>query len=74
MCIRYCDAQLDVNEVSTTFHEKEHLDVATLFMIAKGILLRFNMDVKLCKWQRFDGAANMAGLLNGLQAKIGEIL
>jgi hypothetical protein len=73
MCLRFCDNRLDIHEVITGFHELEHQDSATLFSITADILIRFNMDMKHYREICTDGAANVAGSMNGLQAKIREL-
>jgi hypothetical protein len=73
VCLRYCDAQLDIREVFTGFHDLVKQDAMRLFSITKNILTRYNLDINRCRGQCFDGAANVAGALNGLQAKVREI-
>ena len=72
ICFRYCDSQLEIHELFTGFHELEHQDAETLFKIVNDILLRFNVDLNNCSGQCYDGAANVAGSLNGLQSRIRE--
>ena len=72
MCFRYCDYQLDVHEVFVGFHELERQESTTLFTITKDIFSRYNMDIENCRGQCYDGAPNVAGSLNGLQAKISQ--
>jgi len=47
-------------------------NASTLFAVTQDILTRFNLDIKLCRGQCFDGASNVAGSVNGLQSKIRE--
>ena len=46
--------------------EVETTDAATLCSIIKDVLLRVNLQLTQCRGQAYDGAANMAGHLNGL--------
>jgi hypothetical protein len=73
MCYRYCDSSLEIHEVFVGFHDIERQDATTLFNITKDILMRHNIDIKRCRGQCYDGAGNVAGHLNGLQAKVREV-
>ena len=73
ICFRYCDTKLQIHEVFTGFYELERQDAATLFTIIRDILCRFNIDINNCRGQCYDGAANVAGSLNGVQAKIRDV-
>ena len=55
------------------FHELERQDAETLLTITKDILLRFDININNCRGQCYDGAANVAGSINGLQSKIREM-
>ena len=50
--------------------EVEATDAATLCSIIKNILLCVSLELKQCHGQAYDGAANMAGHLNGLAAHL----
>ena len=73
MCLRYCNNELKTEEVFVGFYELDRQDASTLFAVVNDILLRFNLDIKKCRGQCYDGAANVAGHLNGLQAKIRDV-
>lgn len=69
-CFRICDAQLQVHELFVGFRELAQQDAETLFTTVKQVLENSNVNFSNCRGQCFDGAANVAGHLNGLQAKI----
>jgi Domain of unknown function (DUF4371)/hAT family C-terminal dimerisation region len=69
-CIRYCDQKLDTHELFMGFYELEQQDANTLLKVVTDVLLRFNLRESNCRGQCYDGAANVAGALNGLQSKI----
>lgn len=73
MCIRYVDSDFDIHEVFIGFYELARQDATTLFTVVKDILLRMNIDIQHCRGQCYDGAANVAGSLSGLQTKIRDI-
>jgi len=47
-----------------------HQDAETLFATVKDVLHNSNVNINNCRGQCFGGAADVAGHLNGLQAKI----
>lgn len=44
----------------------------TLFEMLKDVLLRLSLPIKNCRGQCYDGASNMSGIQNGLQARVKE--
>ena len=52
-------------------YQLEKTDAETITSSVKDILLRGNLKTEdLLRWQTYDGAANMAGCLNGVAARI----
>ena len=51
-------------------YELEKTDAETITTSLKDILLRCNLTINDCRWQTYDGAANMAGSRNGVAARI----
>jgi hypothetical protein len=62
----YC-VSVTLNEMFTGFHELERQDAETLFTIT--IIPTLDINIINCRGQFFDGAANVAGSINGLQSK-----
>uniref|UniRef100_H3ACG0 HAT C-terminal dimerisation domain-containing protein n=1 Tax=Latimeria chalumnae TaxID=7897 RepID=H3ACG0_LATCH len=59
--------------VSTDFigmYQLEKMDAATITRSLKDILVCCNLKVKDCRWQSYDGAANMSGPLSGVATQI----
>ena len=73
VCIRLCTSQLEINEVFVGFYELEKQDAATLLKVVLDILLRLQLDIGRCRGQCYDGAANVAGHLHGLQMKVRDL-
>ena len=48
----------------------DKVSVDSLFLVLKDVLIRFNLDLKDCRGQGYDGASNMAGRFRGLQALV----
>ncbi|KAK9679870.1 protein of unknown function (DUF4371) [Popillia japonica] len=57
-----------LNFISNTGHKSEQVTNAVT-----STLTQFGIDISNCRGQSYDKAANMAGIYNGLQAKIKEI-
>ena len=51
----------------------EKTDASTLVSVIKDVLIRCNLPITKCRGQAYDGAANMAGHINGVAAKIAAI-
>ena len=64
--IRWVENDYQVHEDLIGLAEVETTDAATLCTVIKDILLRVNLQLTQCRGQAYDGAANMAGHLNGL--------
>ncbi len=73
VCIRYVSPSLQVHEIFVGFYETTSTKSSTMFDIAQDVLTRFEMQISNCRGLCFDGAANMAGNVTGLQKKITEI-
>ena len=61
---------LSVHEDFLGMYELEKTDAETITTSLKDILLRCNLTIDDCRWQTYDGAANMAGSKNGVAARI----
>lgn len=73
ICIRHVSPDLQVHETFVGFYETPSTNSSTLFEIAQDVLTRFELKMSDCRGQCFDGAANMAGNITGVQKKIIEI-
>ena len=67
--IRWVENDYQVHENLIGLVEVEATDAATLCSIIKDVLLRVNLQLSQCRGQAYDGAANMAGHLNGLAVR-----
>ena len=61
---------LSVHEDFLGMYELEKTDAETITTSLKDILPRCNLTIDDCRWQTYDGAANMAGSRNGVAARI----
>lgn len=71
---RYVDESLVVHESFLGFYETPSTDSETLFKIVLDALLRFEIDIRKCRGQCYDGAFNMSGEITGLQTRIRELV
>ena len=69
-CVRFCNSKIESEEVFFEFHKTSRTDSETLFNMGKSSLLSFGLSLSGVRGQGYDGASNMAGRQNGLQAKI----
>ena len=69
-CLRFCDQQFNIHELFMGLYELAQQDSTILFKAVNNVLVRFNLNESNCRGQRYNGAANVAGTINGLQAKI----
>jgi Domain of unknown function (DUF4371) len=72
-CFRICNEELEVHEMFISFCDLQQQDAETLFNTVKQVLNNNKVEISNCRGQCFDGAANVAGHLNGLQAKIRDV-
>ena len=73
VCFRYVLPDLDLHKTFMGFYETAATDAATLFVLISDSVVRFNIKLDNCRAQYFDGAANMAGHVSGLQRRISDI-
>lgn len=72
ICFRYIDKEFQVHEEYAGLYNIPRTDAESLFKVVEGIFAHFNLSHSDCKGQCFDCAANMAGLISGLQKRIKE--
>lgn len=73
VCVRTVDENFNIREFFLGFYNTEVTDADTLFRILKDVLLRSNLNIQHCRGQCYDGASNVAGMYNGVQAKVLEV-
>ena len=69
-CVRFCNNKMESEEVFLGFHQTDRTDSETLLNLVKSSLLSLGLSFYGVRGQAYDGASNMAGRHNGLQAKI----
>ena len=66
--IRWVDTDYDVHEETLGLIQLPNTRAETIFSAIKDILIRCSLNMKQCCGQAYDGAANMSGIKNGVQA------
>ena len=70
MCIavRWVDSSYTIHEAALGLVQLPDTKALTLFGIIKDVLLRCSLPITDCVGQAYDGASNMSGVRNGVQA------
>ena len=69
-CLQFVDSTLTAHNMFLGFYNARDSTAETLFLCIKDIFLRFNLPLERLQGYCFDGAANMSGRFNGVQAKL----
>ena len=73
VCFRVVTECLEIEELFIGFYQTASTTGDALFNLFKDVLLRLSLPVKNCRGQCYDGASNMSGIRNGLQARVKEL-
>lgn len=70
MCIavRWVDSRYTIHEAALGLVQLPDTRALTLFKVIKDVLIRCSLSISSCVGQAYDGAANMSGARNGVQA------
>ena len=70
VCVRFCNSEINSEEVFLGFHMTKRTTADALLSLLKSSLTAFNLPFSGIRGQGYDGASNMSGRNNGLQAKV----
>ena len=70
LSIRWVDSHYTIHEDTLGLVQLENMKANTLYSIIKDILIRCSLPIAQCRGQAFDGASNMSGAQNGVQALV----
>ena len=70
LSIRWVDDEYAVYEECIGFMQLPDTKAHTIFTCIKDLLIRCSLPLSQCRGQAFDGASNMSGIRNGVQALI----
>ena len=69
-CIYWVNNDLEVSEKSLGFYEIPDIKSSTIVTGMKDILLRYELDLDICRGQCYDGASNILGKSSGVATQI----
>ncbi len=70
LSIHSVDSNYEIHEDTLGLIQLPDTKALTLFSVIKDILIRCSLPLSQCVGQAFDGAANMSGIRNGVQALV----
>ena len=68
LSIRWIDSSYSIHEDTLGLIQLPNTKAETIFVAIKDILIRCSLPIKQCCGQAYDGAGNMSGIRNGVQA------
>ena len=69
-CIRWVNNDLEVSGKVLGFYEIPDKKSSTNVAVMKDILLRYQLNLDMCRGQAYDGASNMLGKSSGVATQI----
>ena len=70
LSIRWVDQDYNIHEDTLGLIQLPNTKAVTIFSSIKDVLIRCSLPISQCRGQAFDGASNMSGIKNGVQALI----
>ena len=70
ICFRWVDHRLEVHEDFVGLYSIPNISADTIFSVINDCLMRMNLQWNRCRGQCYDGAANMAGVRNGVATRV----
>lgn len=68
--VQRVDSNYDIHEDTLDLVQLPDTKAVTFFCVIKDVLTRRSLPLSQCRGQAFDGASNMSGIRNGVQALI----
>ena len=68
--IRWVDSSYEIHEDTIGLFQLPNTKAQTLFTVIKDVLIRCSLPIFQCRGQAFDGASNMSGIRNSVQALV----
>ena len=68
LSVRWTDYSYDIHEYTLGLIPLPNTKAETIFSAMKDILIRCSLPINQCRGQAYDGASNMSGINNGVQA------
>ena len=71
--IRWVDMDYTIHEDTLCLVQLENTRAETLFSVLNDFLIWCSLPINLCRGQAYDGASNMSGVCNGVQALVKRV-
>ena len=68
LSIRWVDQNYNIHEDTLGLIQLPNTRAETIYLSIKDLLIRCSLPITQCRGQAFDGASNMSGIKNGVQA------
>lgn len=68
--VRWVNSEYDIHEDALGLVQLPDTRAVTLFSVIKDVLIRCSLPISQYRGQAFNGASNMSGVRNGVQALI----
>ena len=68
LSVRWTDHSYDIHEYTLGLIQLPNTKAETIFSAIKDVLIRCSLPINQCRGQAYDGASNMSGIKNGVQA------
>ena len=73
LSIRWVDSSYNIHEECIGLIQLPNIKAVTIFDAIRDILIRCSLPISQCRGQAFDGASNMSGIRNGVQALVKKV-
>ena len=70
VCFRIVDEQFETHEDFVGLYQVDSIASSSILEVLKDTILRLNLTMSNCRGQCYDGAANMAGIRNGVAVQM----
>ena len=70
VCFMTVDEQFDPHEDFVGLYQVDSIESSSIVKVLKDTILRLNLTMNNCRGQCYDGAANMAGIRNGVAVQM----
>ena len=68
LSVRWVDHSYDIHEYTLSLIQLPNTKAETIFLAIKDVLIRCSLPINQCRGQAYDGASNMSGINNEVQA------
>ena len=70
VCFRSVDENFEAHKDFLGLYQVDSIKSSSIVRVLKDVIIRMNVAMSDCRGQCFDGAANMAGIRNGVATQL----